>query len=148
MFIESLQNYQLPDKVMNMLGLIISQLNLLLSLVNDVLDIKLIQNGCFEPSLTVFNPLKTLNFVKAMFRPLAQMQRTSLTFRPVNHVTLKFGHVHNFEDSLMIKGDLPQSLYGDERRLKQVMINLVKNALKFAIGGKVRIFMGFDQDEE
>ena len=41
--------------------------------------------------------------------------------------------------------DLPDRLEGDEIRLKQILINLAKNAIKFTKLGYVRIMAGFDE---
>jgi signal transduction histidine kinase len=43
---------------------------------------------------------------------------------------------------------LPLFLFGDQIRLKQILINLVKNSLKFCQGGMIRVIMAFDEDEE
>ena len=44
---------------------------------------------------------------------------------------------------------MPTSLYGDERRFKQVLINLVKNALKFTkSGGSIKIVTSYDFEKE
>ena len=44
--------------------------------------------------------------------------------------------------------DLPAVLIGDERRLKQVLINLIKNAKKFTNKGKIEIKVGYDYELE
>ena len=39
---------------------------------------------------------------------------------------------------------LPNDLIGDELRLKQILINLVKNALKFTKKGWIKIVAAYD----
>ena len=42
---------------------------------------------------------------------------------------------------------MPDSLMGDERRLKQVLINLVKNAFKFTKKGSIQIKVCYNSEE-
>lgn len=44
--------------------------------------------------------------------------------------------------------DVPDRLYGDQIRLKQILINLVKNALKFTYNGKISLRAGYDDENE
>ena len=42
---------------------------MLLSLVNDVLDLKMIEQDKYAPKLERFKPKETLEFIVAMFQP-------------------------------------------------------------------------------
>ena len=42
----------------------------------------------------------------------------------------------------------PDQLVGDQIRLKQVLINLTKNALKFTVGGTIKIVAAYDYASE
>jgi hypothetical protein len=56
---------------------------MLLSLVNDMLDMKLIQHNKFTPKKDHFNPVEVLNFITAMFQLEADMMKTSLSYQIV-----------------------------------------------------------------
>ena len=51
-------------EAIKLINLIKSNLNLLLSLVNDMVDLKLIKEGKFLTNYKVFDPLDTLKFVQ------------------------------------------------------------------------------------
>ena len=65
------------------LWLVISQINLVLSLVNDTLDLSLIEKGKFFPKIQSFSPTETFRFIIRMFTSQMKMQDTNLTFEPV-----------------------------------------------------------------
>ena len=50
-----------------MLLYIISEINLILSLVNNILDIELIEQKTFAPKIEHFKPKLTFQFIEAMF---------------------------------------------------------------------------------
>ena len=86
----------------------------LLSLINDMLDISKIESGKMDISYEMFNLDSMLKDVESMMQKLAQS----------NSINLKV--VVN--DS--VNSDM--TFLGDEIRLKQVLINLVTNAIKFS----------------
>ena len=62
-----------------MLIFIVSQINLLLSLVNDMLDLKLIDEGKFVPKKELFKPRELLQFISAMFEPQMKLADNTLS---------------------------------------------------------------------
>ena len=84
-----------------------------------------------------------------MFSIQSKISQTSISHKFLSPSDLKDSLVHeNFIEQIGAYSDFPETLYGDELRLKQVLINLVNNALKFTRGGSVKICAAYDQDNE
>ncbi len=90
----------------------------LLGLINDVLDLSKIEAGQLVLALSDYSIKGLIQGVYAAIEPLATTKNLTLTL------------------------DIPQGLaaaHGDERRLTQVLLNLVGNALKFTDAGEIKI---------
>ena len=98
-----------------------SSCNLLLCYVNDILDVYMIKNGTFSKIEEMFKLKSLINEVLSMFRNQAEDKKLALKF---------------WADDML---PLPHSVVSDMRRLKQILINLVSNALKFTTKGSITI---------
>lgn len=81
MFMESLLKEKLSNSGLRLVKIIISQINLLLSLVNDILDHKLIEEGKFVTKIEIFSPKDTFQFIMNMFKPQVEMQKSKISFQ-------------------------------------------------------------------
>ena len=52
------------------------------------------------------------------------------------------------ELNVTIDESIPHELYGDEGRIKQIIINLVSNAIKFTESGEIRVSFDLDYQNE
>ena len=91
----------------------------LLSLINDVLDMSKIEARQFELNFKSFDLYHLLNTTADMLQLKAHTKGLQLSF--IRHP------------------DLPQYIRTDERKLRQVLINLLNNALKFTQEGSVTL---------
>lgn len=91
----------------------------LLSIINDILDFSKIEANRFELNQDKFNLSSVLYNVVAI--ATARMQDKDLKFE------------------LNIDPSIPHTLIGDERRLQQVIINLINNAIKFTPHGSITL---------
>ncbi|GHT41721.1 hypothetical protein FACS189443_3870 [Planctomycetales bacterium] len=91
----------------------------LLFLINDILDFSKIEAGKFELSPSPFNLQKMVDTVLRILSSRAEEKQLELV--------------------TTIQRDVPRWVLGDEGRLRQILINLVSNALKFTEAGGVRI---------
>ena len=89
MFLESLLSDILSTDQRKTIDMVISQLNLLLCLVNGVIDINAIEQNKFEKKAITFKPLDVFNFIEAMFQMQAQIQHTALSSLIVTAYTIK-----------------------------------------------------------
>ena len=73
MFLQSILHMITGDTAIDLLRLVIQKLNMLLCLVNDMLDIRMIENGVLEQKLNFFSPVKLLKFIISMFMPQCKL---------------------------------------------------------------------------
>ena len=122
------------------LALTQSQLQLMQSLCSDLLDLRRLKDGMFSLVNEAFNPSETFDLVCSIFSPQAQAKGINISwqlfdpeFKASDFVQrlkeLSAGDDQQWTFGRVIDKKLVPKLYGDQRRLLQVLINLVKNAL-------------------
>ena len=87
--------------------LVISQSNLLLCLVNDILDFKLIKENQFIPKVELFKPIETFGFILNMFAWEVKFHGSKLFFKtsPSPLPNQRDDDLNNYVQA----GELPQS---------------------------------------
>ncbi|GIP21304.1 PAS domain S-box protein [Paenibacillus sp. J22TS3] len=93
--------------------------NTLLAIINDILDFSKIESGRAIVITEPFN-LRTLVFETLDVFRLKTKEK-------------------NLDTQISISPGIPQTLYGDSNRLKQVLMNLIGNAVKFTERGGITI---------
>jgi len=91
----------------------------LLSLINEVLDLSKIEAGKVELVMTDFRLSEMLRSVADLIRIRAEQKGISFEYE--------------------VTSRLPEGIRGDEKRLRQVLINLLGNSVKFTDEGKVTL---------
>jgi CheY-like chemotaxis protein len=98
----------------------------LLAIVNDVLDFSKLEAGQVEITPRPVSPLAVAQDVLALFAPQADAKGLWL--------------------ECQTEGDLPERVMIDPDRVRQVLLNLIGNAVKFTEQGAVRLFVGYDPE--
>lgn len=96
----------------------------LLDIINDILDLSKIEAGKFDLSIIHFAPHQLVEDVRSMMEVRAIEQGIKL--------------------SVDYRSKIPAEIASDPKRLKQVLINLIGNAIKFTPEGEVQIVVSFD----
>jgi CheY-like chemotaxis protein/anti-sigma regulatory factor (Ser/Thr protein kinase) len=108
------------------LGMVQSSAGSLLSLLNDILDFSKIEAGKLDFEMIEFS-----------LRDLVDDTLKALGFR---------AHEKGLELACHIMPDVPDALLGDPTRLRQVLVNLVGNAIKFTAAGEVVVRIKTDTE--
>jgi PAS domain S-box-containing protein len=116
---ELLNNTQLSTEQKRYVDIFKSAGENLLQIINDILDFSKLETGTFEIQHKEFNVIELIEEVSSIF--LQKIVQKKL----------------NFE--CRIHPDIDGRFIGDAFRIKQVLINLVSNAIKFTDKGKIRI---------
>lgn len=109
----------LPSEVARNVSLLSETGRHLLQLTTDALEYSRLEAGRLALEAVAFDPAAEIASVLALLRPRAEDGRVNLRSE--------------------IGPEVPQRVLGDPGRLRQVLVNLVGNAIKFATGGDVTI---------
>jgi PAS domain S-box-containing protein len=118
-FIQVLQNTEFTPEQKEYMDLITSSGKTLMKIVNDILDFSKMESGQLDLVVTDFNPRFLVDDIIKTF--------SSGSTKP------------NVDLRMRVNEKLPSVLYGDMMRLRQILINLLQNALKFTDSGYIEI---------
>jgi PAS domain S-box-containing protein len=110
---------ELTAEQRNYLANVNSSATVLLSLINDILDYSKIEAGRLELMCSPFDPCQLVEEVTATLQVLARQKELHLS------------------STITVDSDIPCFPKGDALRLRQIMLNLAGNAVKFTSRGSV-----------
>ncbi len=116
---ELLLRYPLNEKERHLTQSIHQSGSVLLSIINDILDFSKIEAGKLQLERIPFDVHRTIEEAVAVSAPTAEQKGLRL--------------------SCQIDPQLPLSLVGDPTRLRQIIVNLVSNAVKFTEQGAITV---------
>jgi len=100
----------------------------LLTIINDILDFSKIEAGKLSIEQVPFSPVALVQGVIALFQARALEKDLQLT--------------------LSLPEQVPKALLGDPTRIRQILLNLVDNAIKFTDKGEVELRVRFESDRD
>jgi len=110
-FVDILSKQETQASKIEQFDIVKSSGHALLHIINDILDFSKIQSAKLHIESIAFNPQESLKNAIMLYTQLAKDKRINFNYT--------------------ISSELPKNCLGDEIRLKQIMSNLISNALKF-----------------
>lgn len=128
-FTEILRDMNLNDKVRkDALSRIDRSGRGLLKLIDDILDISKVEAGKLSVEKSKFSPFEIVTEVAALLRLQAEQKGIQLKTR--------------------ISESVPEVAHSDQARIRQILTNLIGNAIKFTSTGEVVIEVGTETDTD
>ena len=100
----------------------------LMSVLDDIIDASQLESRHLSLDNAPFNPSTVVDDVVSLFCALARDKSLTL--------------------ATAVDASLPEWVMGDARRVRQVLTNLVGNAVKFTDAGRVEIAVSYDADQQ
>ena len=126
-FTELLLKSPLPRQQRDHLSTIRKSSEILLTIINDILDFSKIEAGKLILDRVPFQLRDIVEVVMVMLAPAA--------------------HAKNLDLVPLVYNDVPDNIMGDPLRVKQVITNLVNNAIKFTQTGEVVLRASLEEEE-
>ncbi len=117
--VQLLRMTELNDEQQEYLNAIETSGDNLLAIINDILDLSKIEAGRIELECSGFSLQRCLQDVLSM--QVSRIQTKGLRYE------------------LQLSPELPRLVYGDQLRIKQILLNLISNAAKFTEQGEITV---------
>ncbi|MEM7369585.1 MAG: two-component regulator propeller domain-containing protein [Bacteroidota bacterium] len=122
---ELLGETRLSDEQQDYVNTIHKSADSLLNIINDILDFSKIESGKLEVEQHAFHLRECIEEVMDIFAPKSSSKSLDLNY--------------------LIESMVPDQIIGDVTRLKQILINLINNAIKFTQKGGVFVHIGLEE---
>ena len=117
--VDLLRTTELDSEQAELVEVIDSSATNLVSIINDILDLQKVEAGRIDLLTEAFSPTESARAVADLLAPQARAKGIDLV--------------------LSVDPDVPDRVVGDRVRLRQVLVNLVGNAVKFTTTGSVHL---------